>query len=119
MSRFIKEGFNQYICQHDQARLQRGDDTDIEVAERAFEAGYNLAESHFNPFTGCKCKLYESERSKLVENTIEELKKQNFLLSERNEYLCINVIESHELKSPIHERTYDKAVSWLKNRNKE
>jgi hypothetical protein len=41
--------------------------------EEAFEAGYKLAESHFNPFTGCKCKLYESERSVRLEQKILDL----------------------------------------------
>jgi hypothetical protein len=35
--------FTEYICQHDQGILQRGDDTDIDVAERAFQAGYLAA----------------------------------------------------------------------------
>lgn len=34
----IPTTFAEYICQHDQGILQRGDDTDIDVAERAWAA---------------------------------------------------------------------------------
>ena len=33
-----KEAFNKYICTHDQGILQHSDDTDIDVAERAWQA---------------------------------------------------------------------------------
>lgn len=33
-----KEAFNKYICSHDQGILQHSDDTDIDVAERAWQA---------------------------------------------------------------------------------
>lgn len=66
-----------------------------------------------------------SELLTIAEMEIETLETQlNTVVFEMDEveelleYFVINVIESHELKKPIHERTHEKAVQWLKNRNK-
>lgn len=71
---FKKQWFNDYIFQHDQGILEYSSDEDgFAVAERAFEAGYQLAVTHFNPFTGCKCKLYTSETYVRMENNVRRL----------------------------------------------
>jgi hypothetical protein len=38
MNKQDKEAFNKYICSHDQGILQHSDDTEIDVAERAWQA---------------------------------------------------------------------------------
>jgi hypothetical protein len=38
----LKESFAEYLCEHDQGILQRGDDTDIDVAERAFQRAWEI-----------------------------------------------------------------------------
>lgn len=43
-----KEAFNKYICSHDQGILQHSDDTDIDVAERAWQAACEYKQKEIN-----------------------------------------------------------------------
>jgi len=38
----MKESFIEYISEHDQGILQRGEDADIDVAERAFQRAWGV-----------------------------------------------------------------------------
>lgn len=43
-----KEAFIKYICSHDQGILQHSDDTDIDVAERAWQAACEYMQEEYS-----------------------------------------------------------------------
>ena len=80
-----KEAFNKYICTHDQGILQHSDDTDIDVAERAWQAVCEYKQKEID-----ELKAENTELVMKLQSRIESLIAENDNLFEeaKRELVC-------------------------------
>jgi hypothetical protein len=73
-----------------------GEETSKSAHIKGFEDGYMAATATYNPYTGCKCKLYESERSLALEEKVKKLQESNNYLTRKLADACILIADAYQ-----------------------